>query len=287
MLPRVWSVPRVLVVAHSPDPDDAFMFYGIVSGAVRVRGFDEIREIVEDIESLNERLLSGDALDASAASFHAALHVSREYYVLRVGASMGLGYGPVVVAARRLESLRGARVAIPGRWTTAYLLLRLAVGDVFEPVFTRFDLIPSMVERGEVDAGLLIHEEQIAFEKRGLVKVLDVWEWWEERVGRLPLPLGVDVFAKRLGRASAETFVEALRESILYARAHRREALEHAMRFSRVGDPELVSKFIDMYVNEYTLNMGSEGVRAHRVLAEMAVEAGLVPRDSLEYLEFV
>ena len=278
---------RVLVVGHSPDPDDAFMFYGIVSGAVRVEGFDEVREVVADIETLNERLLSGDSLDASAASFHAALHIVRDYYVLRVGASMGLGYGPVVVARRRLESLRGLRVAVPGRWTTAYLLLRLAVGDVFEPVFTRFDAIPSMVERGEVDAGLLIHEEQIAYERRGLVKVLDLWEWWEGRVGRLPLPLGVDVFAKRLGRVAAEAFARALRESILYARSHRREALEYAMRFSRVRDPELVSRFIDMYVNEYTLDMGEDGVRAHRTLAEMAAEAGMVPRYALEHLEFV
>ncbi len=279
-------MPEVLVVGHSPDPDDAFMFYGIVSGAVRIPGFEEVREIIADIESLNHLVVRGDCLDASAASFHAALYAARWYYVLRVGASMGLGYGPVVVARRRIDP-RGARIAVPGRWTTAYLLLRLALGDDFTPVFMRFDEIPGAVEEGRVDAGLLIHEEQIAYERRGLVKVLDLWEWWESRVGRLPLPLGVDVFAKRLGRGAAETFARALRESILYARAHRGEALRFAMRYSRVGDEGLVSRFIDMYVNEYTLDMGEAGVRAHRALAEMAVEAGLVPRDALDNLEFV
>ncbi|AEM38132.1 hypothetical protein Pyrfu_0260 [Pyrolobus fumarii 1A] len=278
---------RVLIVGHSPDPDDAFMFYGIVSGAVKIPGFNEIREVIDDIESLNKRLLEGDVLDASAASFHAALHIAQRYYVLRVGASMGIGYGPVVVAKRRLDSLRGARIAVPGRWTTAYLLLRLALEDAFEPVFAKFDEIPSLVERGEVDAGLLIHEEQIAFERRGLIKVFDLWEWWESRVGKLPLPLGVDVFAKRLGVEAARGFAEALRRSILYAREHQKEALHHAMRFSRVRDPELVSRFINMYVNDYTLDMGEDGIRAHKALAELAVEAGLVPRDILDYLEFV
>ncbi len=279
---------RVLLVGHSPDPDDAFMFYGLVSGRVKPRGFDfEIREIIDDIESLNERLLRGEPLDASAASFHAAIHVADRYYVLRVGASMGLSYGPVVVARRRLESLRGARIGVPGRWTTAYLLLRLAIGEVFEPVFMRFDEIPLAVERGEVDAGLLIHEEQIAYERRGLVKVLDLWEWWRERTRGLPLPLGVDVFSKRRGVEAARLFAEALRESIRYAWSHRDEALDYAMRFSRVQDRGLVARFIDMYVNEYTLDMGGEGVRAHRVLAEMAVEARLAPREALDHLEFI
>jgi 1,4-dihydroxy-6-naphthoate synthase len=276
----------VLVVGHSPDPDDAFMYYGIASGAVRVEGFDEVREIVADIESLNHLVVRGDCLDATAASFHATLYAASRYYVLRTGASMGLGYGPVVVARSRRE-LRGARIAVPGRWTTAYLLLRLALGDEFTPVFMRFDEIPSAVERGVVDAGLLIHEEQIAYEQRGLVKVLDLWEWWESRVGRRPLPLGVDIVAKRLGIGAARAFARALRESIDYAYAHEEEALEYAMRYSRIGDRELVRRFIRMYVNEYTRDMGGEGVEAHRLLAEMAVEAGLAPRDALDNLEFV
>ncbi len=278
---------RVLRVGHSPDPDDAFMFYGIVSGAVRVHGFDRIEEVVEDIESLNCRVLCSGGLDASAASFHAALYAAEEYYVLRVGASMGRGYGPVVVAKRRLDSLRGATVAVPGRWTTAHLLLRLAARESLNIVYMRFDEIPSAVEKGEVDAGLLIHEEQIAYERRGLVKVLDLWEWWERETGGLPLPLGVDIFSKRLGREAAEAFAEALRESIRYAWSHEEEALNHAMRFSRIGDRELVKRFVRMYVNELTLDMGEEGVEAHRTLARMAVERGLAPRYSLEALEFV
>ena len=278
---------RVLRVGHSPDPDDAFMFYGIVSGAVSIPGVERVEEVVDDIESLNCRLLCGGGLDATAASFHAALYASEEYYVLRVGASMGRGYGPVVVARRRLESLRGVTIAVPGRWTTAYLLLRLATGTPLNVVYMRFDEIPAAVEKGEVDAGLLIHEEQIAYERRGLVKVLDLWEWWASETGGLPLPLGVDLFSKKLGLDAARAFAEALRESIRYAWSNEERALEHAMRFSRIGDRELVRRFIRMYVNQLTLDMGEEGVEAHKTLASMAVRAGLVPRASLDALEFV
>ena len=279
---------RVLRVGHSPDPDDAFMFYGIVSGAVSVRGFDRIEEVVEDIESLNCRVLCRrDAPDATAASFHAAIYAAEEYYVLTVGASMGRGYGPVVVAREPGVRLRGARVAVPGRWTTAYLLLRLALDEPIQPVYMRFDEIPGAVQRGEVDAGLLIHEEQIAYERRGLVKILDLWEWWEGVSGGLPLPLGADIFAKRLGVEAARSFAEALRESIRYAWSHEGEALEHALRFSRVADRELVKRFVRMYVNELTLDMGRDGVEAHRLLARLAAEKGLVPRASLDALEFI
>ncbi len=268
-----------LVVAHTPDPDDAFMFYGIVSGAVRVSGFDGVEHVIEDIETLNRWLIDeGRILDASAASAHAYAYLYDKYYMLRTGASMGEGYGPVVVARGELESLRGARVAVPGRYTTAYLLLRLAVGEVFEPVFARFDEIPGMVENGSVDAGLLIHEEQIAYTGRGLSLVLDLWEWWSRESGGLPMPLGLDIFAKRLGKGAAEAFRRALVDSIRYAYDNLGEALRYASRYSRVSDVELLEKFVRMYVNERTIDMGDDGLEAHRLLYRMAYERRLIPR---------
>lgn len=272
-----------LSVAHTPDPDDAFMFYGIVSGAVRVPGFEGVDHIIEDIETLNRWIIEeGRVIDATAASAHAYAYVSDRYYLLRTGASMGEGYGPVVVAKPGLNGLKGARVAVPGRYTTAYLLLRLAVGDVFEPVFARFDLIPGMVERGEVDAGLLIHEEQITYSSRGLDLVVDLWEWWSRETGGLPMPLGVDLFSMSHGRGVAEAFRGALVESIRYAYEHKVEAVSFASRYSRVKDRGLLERFITMYVNERTIDMGEDGVEAHRVLYRMARERGLLPEVRME-----
>ena len=269
---------RVLRVAHTPDPDDAYMFYGIVSGAVKVPGFDRVEHIVEDIETLNRRLVEqGWEVEMSAASAHAYAYIARRYYLLRAGASMGEGYGPVLVAKRPLESLKGARVAVPGRYTTARLLLALATGGGYEEVEARFDQIPGMVLRGEVDAGLLIHEAQLTYEKMGLRLVLSLWDWWSRETGGLPMPLGVDVASRSLGRERAEALREALQESIRYAWSHHEEAARYAARYSRAASPEEVSRFVRMYVNEKTLDMGEEGVEAHRLLYEMAYRRGLIP----------
>ena len=273
----------VLRFAHTPDPDDAYMFYGLASGAVRVPGFERVEHIVEDIETLNKRLVEeGWNVEVSAASAHAYAYIAERYYLMRAGASMGEGYGPVVVAREPLKSLEGRVVAVPGKYTTARLLLRLATGGGYREVFARFDEIPGMVLRGEADAGLLIHEAQITFEEMGLKPVLSLWDWWESSVGKLPMPLGVDVVYKGLGREKATAIREALQESIRYAWEHHEEALNYAMHYARSGSREQMSRFVRMYVNNRTLDMGEEGVKAHKQLYEMAWEQKLIP----ELVEF-
>ncbi len=273
----------VLRVAHTPDPDDAFMFYGLTSGAVKISGFDGIEHIIEDIETLNKWVVEeGIDIDATAASAHAYAYLSNKYYLLRTGASMGEGYGPVVVSKREIESFKGLRVGVPGRYTTAYLLLKLAVGDVFNPVFARFDEIPRLIEEGVVDAGLLIHEEQVTYKDRGFTLVMDLWEWWSMETGGLPMPLGVDLFHKKHGLDAARSFREALIESIQYAYRNIDKALEYASRYSRVKDPRVLERFVKMYVNDRTIDMGDDGVEAHKILYDMAYRRGYIPRVELE-----
>ncbi|BAA79161.2 conserved hypothetical protein [Aeropyrum pernix K1] len=269
----------ILTIAHTPDADDAFMFYGIVAGAVEIRGFRGVRHVIEDIETLNRWLVEeGRDVDASAVSAHAYAYIVDRYFLLRTGASMGEGYGPVVVSKSESVRLEGSRIAVPGRYTTAGLILTIALRGRFTPVYARFDEIPAMVEDGRVDAGLLIHEEQIAYSRRGLTVVLDLWDWWARVTGGLPMPLGVDVFSRRLGRGAAEAFRDALRLSIEYAYQHFDEALDYAMRYSRVKDRELVARFIKMYVNERTMDMGDDGVEAHRTLYRLARESGVLKK---------
>jgi 1,4-dihydroxy-6-naphthoate synthase len=254
------------------------MFYGIAAGVVKVPGFDRVEHIVEDIESLNRKLVEENwAVEVSAASAHAYAYIAERYYLMRTGASMGEGYGPVVVSRRPLRSLRGAAVAVPGRYTTARLLLQLATGGGYREVFVRFDEIPRMVQRGEVDAGLLIHEAQVTYEEMGLRAVVSLWDWWSSVAGRLPMPLGVDVVHKRLGVEKARAIRRALQESIRYAWSHHEEALSYASRYARSGTKKQLSRFIRMYVNERTLDMGEEGVKAHKVLYELAWEQRLIP----------
>lgn len=269
---------RVLRFAHTPDPDDAYMFYGIASGAVRIPGFERVEHIIEDIETLNRRLVEGGWLvEASAASAHAYAYIADRYYLMRAGASMGEGYGPVVVSREPLRSLAGRTVAVPGRYTTARLLLRLSQEGEYREVYARFDEIPGMVLRGEVDAGLLIHEAQVTYGELGLRLVVNLWDWWRETVGRRPMPLGVDVVSKSLGPEAARAVREALQESIRYAWRHHDEALGYALRFARSGSRGQVEGFIRMYVNERTLDMGEDGVAAHKALYEMAWERRLIP----------
>jgi 1,4-dihydroxy-6-naphthoate synthase len=265
---------QVVRIGHSPDADDAFMFYALTHGKVTIPGV-RIEHVLEDIESLNRRAGSGE-LDVTAVSCATYPSLAEEYRLMDPGASMGKGYGPIVVARTPLapESLADRVIAIPGYGTTAYLLLRLAIGDP-AVIVVAFDEIPRVVREGQAEAGLLIHEGQITFSEMGLVKVLDLGELWMERTG-LPLPLGVNVTRRSLGEGMATQLSEALRASIRYAHAHPEEAVAYAMRYGRGIDAATCSRFVHMYVNDYTVTLGEEGRRALERLYREAVEAGLL-----------
>jgi 1,4-dihydroxy-6-naphthoate synthase len=265
-----------LSIGHSPDPDDAFMFCALSMGAVKIRDF-EIEHVLEDIESLNRRA-SKEELDVTAISAHAFLDVSDRYWILATGASMGEGYGPVVVASSSMKKkdLRGKRVAIPGEKTTAALLARIYLPP-FEPVVRPFDRIFEAVRSGEADAGVLIHEGQLTYGSEGFHEVEDFGVRWAEETG-LPLPLGLDVVRRGLGRELAEEVNRAMRASIEWAYAHEDEALTYALKFGRGLERELGRRFVKMYVSELTKDMGEAGERALGELFSRAERAGIVPR---------
>jgi len=264
---------RVLRIGHSPDPDDAFMFCALARGAVSIRDF-AIEHVMEDIESLNQRALSGE-LEVTAISAHAYLSVADRYWVLATGASLGEGYGPVVVARREmsLESLSGKKVAIPGEKTTAALLARLYLPD-FVPLLLPFDQIFEAVDRGEAEAGVLIHEGQLTYAASGYYKILDFGERWAAETG-LPLPLGLDVVRSDLGMDLAREVNRALAESIDWAYRNEAEALDYALRFGRGLARDLGRRFVRMYVSELTRDMGEKGERALAELFRRAAEAGV------------
>jgi 1,4-dihydroxy-6-naphthoate synthase len=263
-----------LRIGHSPDPDDAFMFCALSKGAVRIRDF-RIEHAIDDIETLNHRALSGE-LDVTAVSAHAYLGLAETYWILATGASMGEGYGPVVIAKMPMEKedLRGKRVAIPGEKTTAALLARIFLPE-FEPVVCPFDKIFETVARDEAEAGVLIHEGQLTYEKEGFHKVEDFGEKWEEETG-LPLPLGLDVVRKDLGRDLAREINDALRESIEWAYDNEDEALTYALQFGRGLQRELGRRFVKMYVSDLTKDMGETGEKALSELFSRAEAAGVV-----------
>lgn len=267
-----------MLVAHTPDADDAFMFYGLLSGKIPTNF--EITHVVEDIETLNKRAFRGE-LDVTALSVHAYAFIADKYRILSTGASVGVGYGPVVVARRGME-IEGKSIAVPGKYTTANLLLKLAVND-FQPVEMRFDEVLPAVRRGEVNAGLVIHEGQITYAQQGLVKILDLWEWWYEQT-RLPLPLGINAIKRDIPEGVQRDFLKVLRESVQYALENVEEALQHAMNYSRGADKELVKKFALMYVNNYTYEMTDEVVKAHDELYRMAQRKGFIERPPLDIL---
>lgn len=256
-------------MGHSPDPDDAYMFYALKAGKVKLPF--NIREFLADIETLNKLAMHG-RLDVTAVSTHVLAYIADKYYVLRVGASMGLRYGPVVV------SKGGGKVelvAVPGTYATATLLLRLAMPNV-KTVDVPFDKIIDAVISGVVDAGVLIHEGQITYERYGLKKLMDLGEWWYEQT-KLPTPLGLDVVKASLGVDNARMIRDALLESLRYAAQNREEALRHAMEFSRGLNMSDTGRFVDMYVNNYTIDMGNDGERAIRTLLQWGHERGLIP----------
>jgi 1,4-dihydroxy-6-naphthoate synthase len=276
--------PLEITVAHSPDSDDAFMHYALAEEKIPSEGI-KFRHLLRDIETLNKWALDG-RYEVSAVSIHAYAYLADRYALLPHGASMGDRYGPVVIAREplSLEGLRGKRVAIPGRMTTAFLALRIA-GPEFEPVEVDFDKIMEAVREGSVDAGLIIHEGQLTYEAEGFHKVLDLGEWWHETTG-LQLPLGGNAIRKDLGPELTAKVSRLLRDSIRYALEHREEALAYAMQFARDLPPELADRFVGMYVNDVTLDYGDDGRRAVRLLLDMAFERGLIPaKVDVEFVE--
>lgn len=267
-------------IGHSPDPDDAFMFYAMAKGIVKIPGY-KIQHVMEDIQSLNERAFKGE-LEMTAISAHAYPRVAETYGIMHCGASMGRGYGPIVVSKsfvhpdQGLEALRGKKVAVPGPWTTAYLLLNLAIQD-YQPVQADFSKIMDMVEKGEVDAGLIIHEGQITYREQGFFKILDLGKWWEA-VSPLPLPLGLDVVRRDLGEAFIAKLSKLMRDSIDYAIENEDKAVPYALQFGRGIDEETGRRFVRMYVNRDTQDLRGEGEQALKLLYEMAVNKGLLDR---------
>ncbi len=263
-------------IGHSPDSDDAFMFYALTQGKLDCQGLTITHEL-QDIETLNRRALQGE-LEVSAVSIHAFAHLSDRYALLASGSSMGDKYGPTVVTreALSLADLKGRTIAVPGKLTTAYLTLQLCLGKDVPVVVMPFDQILPAVVAGEVDAGLLIHEGQLYYQDRGLHQVVDLGVWWFEQTG-LPLPLGGNVVRKDLGGPLVERVAKLIKGSIQYALDHREEALEYALRYARDLDPALADRFVGMYVNEWTVDYGPRGREAVRLLLERAWEAGLVP----------
>lgn len=330
--------PKLIRVGHSPDPDDAFMFYAMAHKKIDMRGF-EVEHVIEDIESLNQRAMGNlksepratghgprksgesnrgscpgdrvpDFLEVTAVSCHAYAYLADKYAVMRSGASVGDKYGPILVQRATGHGPRtksgpratghekaeswpvdrspwsGKKIAVPGKLTTAWLVLQLFLKEVFKtcpvsrgacPVFMPFDQIIDAVKSGAADYGLLIHEGQLTFAEQGLEKVLDLGEWWHEKTN-LPLPLGVDVIRKDLGRETMKNFAALFRESIEYALNHRKDALEYALRFGRGIAPDLNDRFVGMYVNERTLDLGADGEAGFRRLLDEAYQHKIIPK---------
>jgi 1,4-dihydroxy-6-naphthoate synthase len=274
---------ETITVAHSPDSDDAFMFYALAEGRVETEGLSFVHEL-SDIESLNRRAMAGE-LAVTAVSFHAYTHLAERYLLLPHGASFGDGYGPVVVArgpvARERIAAGQIPVASPGQWTTAALALKLWAPGV-ELCSMPFDRIQEAVLSGELEAGLLIHEGQLTFGEEGLVEVVDLGRWWKAETG-LPLPLGGNVVRRDLGPERIGRISRALSRSIEYGLAHRDAALDHAMLYARGLPREKADRFVGMYVNAWTRGYGEAGRRAVQLLLDRAHAAGLVPKVTAEY----
>jgi 1,4-dihydroxy-6-naphthoate synthase len=275
-------MPLTLTLGHSPDADDAFMFYAMTSGKIDTTPI-RYEHRLHDIQTLNEMLLRG-ALDISAASVHACAYLSRRYAILTSGASMGDGYGPIVVGKKpyALDELRRLPIAVPGTLTTAFLALRLCLG-IFPFVVMPFDRIMEAVLSDEVPLGLLIHEGQLTYADVGLVKVLDLGEWWSKETG-LPLPLGVNVIRKDLPSEVQEAVARHLRDSITYALTHREEALAYACQFGRGMDERRAEQFVGMYVNALTVDMGERGKQAIVTLLKRAADLGFVPHAAVTFV---
>jgi 1,4-dihydroxy-6-naphthoate synthase len=262
-------------IAHSPDSDDAFMFYGLATNKVRVPGY-RFSHTLCDIETLNRRALDEAFFDVTAISFHAYPYLQENYTLMGCGGSVGEDYGPMIVSSKRMapEELGRIRIAVPGTLTTAYLALKIFNPDL-QTETVPFDQIIPAIQSGAYDAGLIIHEGQLTYSASGLNKILDLGVWWRETTG-LMLPLGGNAIRRSLGAEKHKIISKALRDSIQHALDHREEALEYAMQFARDLDVRLASRFVSMYVNERTLDYGADGREAIRTLLKMGHERGII-----------
>ena len=277
------STPIEIVSAHSPDSDDAFMFYGLATKKIRSSRVT-FRHILSDIETLNRKAMEG-VYDLSAISYHAYPYVVDKYVLMASGSSIGDGYGPMVVATRPMEpaEIKGKKIAIPGTLTTAYLALKIFEPD-FIPVIVPFDKILDAVHAGSADAGLIIHEAQLTYNKVGFHRVIDMGKWWKEKYG-LPLPLGGNVLLRSLPDEIKSECCRMMRESIQYALDNRGEALEYAMQFARDMEPRLAEQFVGMYVNDFTVDAGEVIPKAVQLLLDKGHEVGLIPnRVQVEFV---
>ncbi len=283
----MWQRPEVFTLGHSPDPDDAFMFYAIAKNKIDLRGY-RFEHCLKDIQTLNERAMRGE-LHISAISIHAYAYVADKYALLPCGASMGDGYGPVVIAKTRNPTseirswLRGQLIAVPGTMTSAFLALKLYLGD-FKHVVVPFDQIFDAVNNGKADVGLIIHEGQLTYAKSGFEKIVDLGEWWKRETG-LPLPLGGNVIRKDIPPDIRHDLSEIMRESIDFGLGHRGDAVAHSMPYARDMNQQLADKFIGMYVNDFTRDYGDQGRAAIRRFLTGARSAGYI--DKLAEIEFV
>ena len=283
--PPTQADTREVTIAHSPDSDDAFMFYGLATNKVRVPGL-RFTHSLSDIETLNRKAMEGGSYDVTAISFHAYPYLQDHYALLPSGGSVGEGYGPMIVSPQPFSEseIRQKRIAVPGKLTTAYLALQLFAPGI-ETAVVPFDQIIHQVLEGKHEAGLIIHEGQLTYSKSGLQRVVDLGKWWF-RVTGLPLPLGGNAIRRSLGPELMSTCASALRQSIQYALDHRDEALAYSMQFARDLDPQLADKFVGMYVNERTLDYGMEGREAIRRLLDMGHKAGIIPHAArLDFVE--
>ncbi len=272
---------KTLTFAHSPDPDDAYMFYGFETGSVKIPGY-EMKHHLEDIQTLNERALNKE-FEITAVSAHAYAHLTDKYWALSCGASVGRRYGPMLVSTQKPGDFRfkNGRVAIPGKWTTAALVLDMWLAEQnwhVERVVMPFDQILDAAEKGVADAGLIIHEGQLTYQRQGLHKLWDAGEWWHQKTG-LPLPLGLDVVRSDLGLPLAKQISDALRASIEYANSHNDEAIAYALKYGRGLDTALAKRFVGMYVNDDTLAQGKEVQEGLKTLYSLAYQAKLIPTN--------
>jgi len=272
-------------VGHTPDSDDAFMFYAMFTDLIESDEFS-VTHVIEDIENLNKKAVEPE-LDVTAVSVHACAYIPN-YTILRSGGSFGIGYGPIVTAMKpmTIDELKNSKIAIPGKMTSAFLLLQLMIGK-FDYVEMNFSDIPNAVKAGDVDAGLVIHETQLSFEQEGVMKILDVGEWWDKETNGLPVPLGINVMSNKFDSQIISRFDLYLQKSIKFALDHKDDALEYAMQYSRGKSRELIEKFVLMYVNDVTVDMGESGEKSIRTLFDMAKQKNLVPNFELKISELI
>lgn len=276
---------KKITVAHSPDSDDAFMFYGLATNKIDT-GNIKFEHVLKDIQTLNEEAFNG-TYDVTAISFHAYFHVTDKYVLLPHGASIGRGYGPVLVSLepRKPEEISKLKIAVPGELTTAFLVLRI-YDQNFDYIVVPFDKIIDAVKKGEADAGVLIHEGQLFYKDLGLDKILDLGEWWHEKTNGLPLPMGGNAVKRELGIDLMREISKYLRRSIQYSMENREDALVYAMQFAREMSPELADRFVAMWVNDLTLDYGEIGRESVKRLLQEAQEKGIIKNDvEIEFVD--